>query len=132
VAGRYSFTTFEEYCQERWEMDREHARRLIVAAEAASKLHQLVDFVPSKESHVRALLALDKDDERAEVWQRADERNTAMLTPASHSNAPDAAHGAAMGHCGGLQLYSYLTAFAVKGVTGEATPQVLRNPFLST
>jgi hypothetical protein len=70
VTGRYSFTTFEEYCQERWEMAPQSAGRLITAADAAHKLNQLVHFLPTRESHVRALLALDKDDERAEVWQR--------------------------------------------------------------
>jgi hypothetical protein len=109
VAGRYSFTTFEEYCQQRWELDDRRVRQLVETADAASKLENFCRFLPARESHVRALLALDKDDERAEVWQRVDERNTAMLTPASHSNAPDAAHGAAMGHCGGLQLHRFLS-----------------------
>lgn len=53
VAGRYSFTTFEEYVSERWDMSEEHARRLIQSADVASKLHQLVEFSPTRESHVR-------------------------------------------------------------------------------
>ena len=73
VAGRYSFTTFEEYCQERWEMSLRRSQELIETADAVSRLQkhaELRAFLPARESHVRALLALDKDDERAEVWQR--------------------------------------------------------------
>jgi protein gp37 len=72
-AGKYSFTTWEEYVDERWEMSEEQARRLIQSAQASEKLHQLVEFLPSRESHVRELLKLETDEQRAEVWQRANE-----------------------------------------------------------
>jgi protein gp37 len=72
VAGRYSFQTFEEYCRERWEMNDSRARQLILAAEATLQLKTVtkVTVLPTHESHVRALLALDEDEERAEVWRR--------------------------------------------------------------
>jgi hypothetical protein len=40
VAGRYSFTTFEEYCQQRWELDDRRVRQLVETADAASKLEK--------------------------------------------------------------------------------------------
>jgi protein gp37 len=71
VAGRYSFTTFEEYVEERWDMDRERARQLILAADAVLKMPTNVGILPSKESHVRELLRIDGDGDRAAVWQAA-------------------------------------------------------------
>jgi hypothetical protein len=50
IAGRYSFKTFEEHLAERWNLSNEHVRSVIGAAEAAEKLHQLVEFLPSHES----------------------------------------------------------------------------------
>ena len=70
IGGRYSFTTFEEYCSERWEMNRERGRQLIEAADAVSKMPTIVGILPSRESHVRALLKLEEDNDRAEVWRR--------------------------------------------------------------
>ena len=67
MAGRYTFTTFEEYVEERWDFSQEQARRLIEAASAAEKLHQLVDIIPARESHVRELLKIADDGDRAKV-----------------------------------------------------------------
>lgn len=69
IAGRFSWLTFEEYVGERWEVSQEKAYKLIYAAEAAQKLSNCTSFVPAKESHVRPLLALESDAERAAVWQ---------------------------------------------------------------
>lgn len=69
IAGRYSFTTFEEYCDGRWEMEYRRVKQLIDAAEAVEKLNNCSTFLPSRESHVRALLALESDDDRAKVWE---------------------------------------------------------------
>jgi hypothetical protein len=69
VAGRYSFTTFEEYVEERWDMDISRGKQLVAAAEAVSKMATNVAVLPAKESHVRELLRIDDDQERASVWQ---------------------------------------------------------------
>ena len=71
IGGRYSFQTFEEYVQERWEMDLRRANQLILAASTVLVLQNRKNFsyFPSKESHVTALLALESDTERAAVWQ---------------------------------------------------------------
>lgn len=75
VAGRYSFETFEEYCEKRWDMDSSRARQLIGAAEAAEKIATIVTILPGRESHVRPLLALESDEERAAVWSSVVERH---------------------------------------------------------
>lgn len=45
---------------------------VIRAAEAAEKLTKMVEIptIPSRESHVRPLLSLDSDADRAAVWMR--------------------------------------------------------------
>jgi len=80
VSGRYSFTTWEEYVSERWDMKEEHARRLINSAEAAEKLLQLEEFsrLPTRESHVRELLKLETDEQRATVWQDITEHESTV------------------------------------------------------
>lgn len=69
VAGRYSFTTFEEYAEERWSMDDRRARDIIANADAASKIGEISPVLPSRESYVRELLRIEGDDHRATVWQ---------------------------------------------------------------
>jgi hypothetical protein len=61
--------TSASYVEQRWDMSDRTARQLIESADAAEKLRQLSEILPSKESHVRELLKLEQDDERATVWQ---------------------------------------------------------------
>lgn len=75
-AGKYSFTTWEEYVGERWDMGKSRAHEIIEAATAVEKFRNSGSFaLPSRESHVRELLKLETDDQRAEVWQRVIETN---------------------------------------------------------
>ena len=69
ISGRYSFTTFEEYVEGRWDIDRTRAFRLIQAAETTEKLLPISNVLPTRESHVRELLKIEKDEDRALVWQ---------------------------------------------------------------
>ncbi|MCU0246152.1 MAG: DUF5131 family protein [Bryobacter sp.] len=80
IAGRYSFETWEEYITTRWDWTNERARQVMQAAEAAQKLQQLFDISPSRESHVRALLALEADDERAAAWKAVVEKHGSAIT----------------------------------------------------
>lgn len=70
IAGRYSFTTFEEYCEQKWEMDIRRANQLVETASAAEKMGKIFPVLPSRESHVRELLKLSDEKDRASVWQR--------------------------------------------------------------
>ena len=74
VAGRYTFTTFEEYVEERWDMAYRTAAQLIDASEAAEKLRNCAPFLPARESHVRELLKVEDDADRARVWQAVVDR----------------------------------------------------------
>ncbi len=69
VAGRYTFTTFEEYVEERWDMDDRRARDVIANADAASKIGDFSPVLPARESYVRELLKIEDDGDRANVWQ---------------------------------------------------------------
>jgi len=70
IAGSYSFVTFEEYLQQRWDMELRSAHRLIIAAEAAVKMRPIGLILPARESHMRQLLEIQDETARAEVWQR--------------------------------------------------------------
>jgi protein gp37 len=67
---RYNHATFEEYCEERWELTKVHAYRLIGAATFAQGVTDRLLQVPSRETHVRPLLErLETDDDRIAVWR---------------------------------------------------------------
>lgn len=67
---RQGYATFEEYCQARWEWSTDRVRQLIDAATAVEQMPTIVGILPTRESHVRPLLKLDKPALRTEVWQR--------------------------------------------------------------
>jgi len=71
INGRYSFETFEDYSESRWEWAPQHSGRLIRAAELALKMEPIGSILPARESHIRPLLErLQTDDERLVVWQQ--------------------------------------------------------------
>jgi protein gp37 len=71
VNGRYSFDTFEEYCDQRWEFTPQRAGQLIRAAALAAEMETIVSVLPARETHLRPLLErLQTDDERLAVWQQ--------------------------------------------------------------
>jgi protein gp37 len=62
--------TFEEYCEQRWELDTGNATRLINAADFAGKAANWQLSMPARESHIRPLLSrLEADDDRIVVWR---------------------------------------------------------------
>jgi phage N-6-adenine-methyltransferase len=67
---RQGSKTFEDYCRERWGMQRHYANRLISAAEVTVNLVPMGTILPTSERQVRPLTALDVDLQR-EAWQRA-------------------------------------------------------------
>jgi hypothetical protein len=61
----YDYVTFEEYCEQRWELDKGHASRLIGAAAFADKVAHGQLSLPARESHIRPLLTrLEQDENR--------------------------------------------------------------------
>jgi protein gp37 len=78
VAG---FSTFQEYCRERWQMSRPRAYQLIDAAQIASNLSTVVDNPPTSERQVRPLTTLEPEEQR-EAWflaTQADPKPTATV-----------------------------------------------------
>lgn len=72
---RESYSTFEEYCQERWSFTDRRARMLMSAAETISNLQSgtVVPFYPQTERQVRPLTSLEPE-EQIEAWQRVIEK----------------------------------------------------------
>jgi phage N-6-adenine-methyltransferase len=67
---RQTHNTFEDYCRERWGIQRAHAYRLIDAAQVIGNLSPIGDILPATESQARPLTSLAPDSQR-EVWVRA-------------------------------------------------------------
>jgi hypothetical protein len=65
--------TFEAYCQERWDIGRDYADRMIAAAQVVLTIVSKGLPAPTKESQARALVAVP-EPERADVWREAVER----------------------------------------------------------
>jgi ParB family chromosome partitioning protein len=66
---RAAYLTFENYCQERWQMKRAHAYRLIDSATVIDNLSPIGD-IPKTESQARELSSFEPEIQKA-VWQVA-------------------------------------------------------------
>jgi protein gp37 len=68
---RERWQTFEQYCEDRWEMTSRRAEQLMEAARFAEKANYSSLPLPARETHIRPLLArLDSDDDRLAVWRQ--------------------------------------------------------------
>ena len=63
---RAEFSTFEEYCRDRWGMSRIHAHRFIESAQVVANLLPIGN-IPATESQARPLTSLEPDQQR-EAW----------------------------------------------------------------
>ncbi len=66
---RQDFTTFEDYCKERWGIERRRAYQLMEAAKAVENVYLSTQTVPVNELQARPLTALDPQ-EQIEAWKR--------------------------------------------------------------
>jgi len=80
---RNTHGTFEEYCRERWRMERAHAYRLIDASKVAQNLSPLGDILPATERQTRPLVTLEPEQQR-EVWLEAVSTAPAGKITAAH------------------------------------------------
>ena len=80
---RARFSTFEDYCRERWEFSRQRANQLIGAAEVVGNLTTIVVNPPANEAQARELTTLTPDEQRL-VWQ--------MVTESAPDGKVTAAH----------------------------------------
>jgi len=63
------YSTFEDYCRERWGWARNYANKLISASEVVNNLGTIVPTLPLTESQVRPLTQLEPEQQR-DVWDR--------------------------------------------------------------
>jgi hypothetical protein len=80
---RGSYTTFEDYCRQRWDLSRPRAYQLIDAAQVIDTVSTIVDIVPVNEAQARALTTLPTEQQR-EVWREAVETAPASGITAKH------------------------------------------------
>lgn len=78
-----TYTTFEDYCKERWGMSRQRAYQLIKAAEVYDNLSTAVDK-PINEAQIRPLTKLSSPDKQLEAYTRAVETAPEGLMTATH------------------------------------------------
>jgi hypothetical protein len=67
---RASHATFEAYCQERWDIGKSQAYRLIASAEAVANLSPIGDVLPANEAQARPLTTIPME-QVGDVWQEA-------------------------------------------------------------
>ena len=79
---RAGYGTFEDYCRERWGMNRAHANRLIAASKVVENLDPM-GAIPIGERETRPLTRLEPEQQRA-AWQRAIETAPASGITAGH------------------------------------------------
>jgi phage N-6-adenine-methyltransferase len=81
---RATHGTFEDYCKERWTMERAHAYRLMDGAQVIYNLSPIGDIqLPATESQARPLTRLDPVDQPI-IWQRAVETAPNGRVTAAH------------------------------------------------
>lgn len=69
---RISHATFEDYCNEEWQMTRANASLLIGAAKVGENLSTIVDIPkPVRESQARQLTRLPEPEQQREAWTAA-------------------------------------------------------------
>jgi len=68
---RQTHGTFEDYCQDKWAMTRQHANRLIGASSVVANLEP-IGARPDTESQARPLAALQPEQQQ-EAWRKAQE-----------------------------------------------------------
>jgi hypothetical protein len=79
---RGTHETFEVYLEQRWQMSRSYAHRMIAAAEVVLPIGNIGLPTPSTESQARELAKVP-EPERADVWREAVERTNGKPTAAA-------------------------------------------------
>lgn len=70
---RQTHGTFEEYCKDRWDIERAHGYRLMASAGIVDKLSPMGDRIPSSERQARPLTTVPMD-QVGDVWDEVVER----------------------------------------------------------
>ncbi len=81
---REIYGTFEEYCKEKWDMERRHAYRLIDGYKVTENVSHGTQSIPTSERVVRPLSKIKDPAEQREVYQRAVETAPEGKVTAKH------------------------------------------------
>jgi hypothetical protein len=83
---REGYTTFEDYCRQRWDLSRPYAYQLMEASVVVENVSAVADIVPANEAQARPLTTLPAEQQR-EVWREAVETAPASGITAKHVQA---------------------------------------------
>jgi hypothetical protein len=76
---RAEYKTFEDYCQQRWNMSKSNANRLVQAASIVDNLAP-IGVKPQNEAQVRPLAKLETAEDQQDAWKEAVERSNGKPT----------------------------------------------------
>lgn len=80
---RASYTTFEDYCRQRWDLSRPYAYQLIEASQVVERVSAMADIVPVNEAQARPLAKLPPE-QQPEVWREVVDTAPAGKVTAKH------------------------------------------------
>lgn len=80
---RQQYSTFEAYCEVRWQLKRPRAYELMDAAKVARNLSEISDIRPERESHAAPLVPLEPEAQRL-VWEVVQQTAPAGKVTAQH------------------------------------------------
>lgn len=85
---RQAYETFEDYCEQRWNLKRQRAYELMTAAGVADAVSEISDTGVAREAHAAALLPLADDPEAmATALAAAEEATNGKVTAAAIADA---------------------------------------------
>lgn len=91
---RAGYATFEDYCEEKWQMSRAYAYRTIGAADVVKSLSPIGDIpLPRNEAQARPLTSLEPE-QRQQAWTKAVEESGGQPTAKQVRRAADTVSGA--------------------------------------
>lgn len=83
---RREWGTFEEYCRDRWSIERAHAYRLMDSARVVMNLSPIGDILPATESQARPLAKFEPEQQQY-VWQQVIDTAPVTGITAAHVQA---------------------------------------------
>lgn len=84
---RAEYETFEQYCRERWGMQRNYANKMIAASQVVANI-EMGTIVPASESQARPLTSLEPEVQR-EAWREVVETHGEAVTAAKVQEVAD-------------------------------------------
>lgn len=130
IDGSPRWSTFADYCQDRWQMTPHRGRQLMRSAEVVEEMVTTVTISPQAERQVRPLTALPNPEDRQAAWDEAVEEAGGQPTAAQVQKAVDKRKPPNRDH---PAPFSGKILDAVADQLKEAgTPETVLDPFAGT